>query len=517
MASRTWLAVLLACLVWFIYLKWFVQTPVEKNKTTKPIEKINVEEKKDISLWHVDLNSEKEINYKTDLLDLSFIPKSGKLTNATCLKYKETISKDSPFISIINKEKTPFSLATIFSNPILKKYSETEYDITEEKNGIIFKKTFEGGYIEKKYFFDAKQYIIRHSISIKVPPIMTSDLGNMVIPLGGKKFDFNYNTPLKAWEVVVFQNDSVKRKQYDKIPQQEILQGETKWVAFGNKYFVSAIVNQSKINPDVMFVSNEEFKGVGLKYPLKLMEGENSFNFEFTIYLGPKDLKYLEKIEGFKKLVDYGMWAFLAYPLLAIMKFFFSIVKNWGVAIILLTIFVRVLLYPLSLKQYHSMKAMQKLQPQLKSLKEKYKDDLKKFNQEQMNLFKTHKINPMGGCLPLLVQLPVFIALYSVLSNSIELFHSPFIGWIKDLSVKDQFYVLPVLMGIVMFIQQKMTPTAGMDPTQEKIMLFMPIIFTIIMINLPSGLTLYIFVSTLLGIVQQWVINRSLPKTAGTK
>ena len=149
------------------------------------------------------------------------------------------------------------------------------------------------------------------------------------------------------------------------------------------------------------------------------------------------------------------------------------------------------------------MKAMQRLQPQISALKEKYKDDPAKMQQEQMALFKTHKVNPMGGCLPMLVQLPVFIALYAVLGNSIELFQAPFFGWIQDLSTKDPFYIYPVLMGVSMFVQQKLTPAAGMDPAQQKIMMFMPVLFSAMMINLPAGLTMYIFVSTLLGIMQQ--------------
>ena len=154
------------------------------------------------------------------------------------------------------------------------------------------------------------------------------------------------------------------------------------------------------------------------------------------------------------------------------------------------------------------MKAMQKLQPQITALKEKYKDDLQRFNQEQMALFKTHKVNPMGGCFPMLLQLPVFIALYAVLGYSIELFHAPFFGWIQDLSAKDPWYILPVLMGASMFGQQKMTTTAMMDPVQQKMMYFMPVIMTVFMVKLPSGLTLYIFLSTLLGIIQQLVVNR---------
>jgi len=193
------------------------------------------------------------------------------------------------------------------------------------------------------------------------------------------------------------------------------------------------------------------------------------------------------------------------------MKFFYSIIANYGVAILILTLLVRLLMFPLQHKAMKSMKRMQELQPHLKSLQEKYKDDKEKLNREMLSFMKTHKMNPMSGCLPILIQLPVFIALYKVLANSVELYRSPFMFWITDLSMKDHYYILPLLMGGMMFVQQKMTPNPTMDPTQAKIMLYMmPVIFTVLMLNLPSGLTLYIMFSTLLGIVQQIATNKIL-------
>jgi YidC/Oxa1 family membrane protein insertase len=285
-------------------------------------------------------------------------------------------------------------------------------------------------------------------------------------------------------------------------------QGTTTWSGFGNRYFSTVLINESTINPDVVFTKGSDFTGVILRYPIVPKAGQKEVQFKFTVFSGPKDYAELSKYKGLKSLIDYGTFSFVAYPLLAVLKFFYRLIPNYGIAIILLTIAVRLVFYPLSAKSAQSMKAMQKLQPQLQALREKYKDDMTRFNQEQMALFKTHKVNPMGGCLPMLVQLPVFIALYAVLSNSIELFHAPFFGWIHDLSTKDPFYVFPILMGISMFIQQKMTPTAGMDPLQAKILLAMPVIFSFVMLNLPSGLTIYIFLSTVLGIVQQWLMNR---------
>lgn len=205
------------------------------------------------------------------------------------------------------------------------------------------------------------------------------------------------------------------------------------------------------------------------------------------------------------------MFAVIARPILKLLKLIHEGVPNWGLAIILLTIVVRLIVLPFNIYSYRSMKVMQKLQPEMNRVRERYKDlpaDQKlQMNQEIMDLMKKHKANPMGGCLPMLLQLPVFLALYQVLGQSIELYRAPFFLWITDLSSKDSYFVLPVLMGGAMFLNQKMTPTT-MDPAQAKIMMWMPLIFSFFMISLPSGLTLYIFVSTLFGIGQQYYFVR---------
>jgi YidC/Oxa1 family membrane protein insertase len=198
---------------------------------------------------------------------------------------------------------------------------------------------------------------------------------------------------------------------------------------------------------------------------------------------------------------------FLAAPMLAMLRWFNSFLHNYGLAIILLTIVVRVVLFPLTYKGMVSMKRMQKLQPKMTSLRERFKDDRERMNREVMELYRRHKVNPLSGCLPILLQIPIFFALYSALMGAIELRHSPFAGWITDLSQHDGLYILPLLMGASMFVQQKLTPSS-LDPTQAKIMLWMPIVFTMFMFNFPAGLTLYWFTSNLLSIAQQAIINR---------
>lgn len=204
--------------------------------------------------------------------------------------------------------------------------------------------------------------------------------------------------------------------------------------------------------------------------------------------------------------VDFGMWGFFAVWILKGLQFFYKFFPNYGVSIILLTMLVRLITFPLQYKSFVSMKKLQLIQPELTKIREKFKDDPQRMQRESMELFKKSGANPLGGCLPLLLQMPVFFAFYKVLHAAVELVDAPFILWIQDLSNKDQYYVLPVLMTVAMFLQQKMTPNTISDPVQKKVMLFMPLIFGFIMKDLPSGLSLYIFVSTVFGIIQQVMV-----------
>ncbi|HEX5032977.1 MAG TPA: membrane protein insertase YidC, partial [bacterium] len=202
-------------------------------------------------------------------------------------------------------------------------------------------------------------------------------------------------------------------------------------------------------------------------------------------------------------------FGWVALPILKLLQLFNAFLHNWGLAIIALTILIKLLLHPLTKKSMASMKAMQNLQPALQKLREKYKDDREKLNVESMELFRRHKVNPMGGCLPMLIQMPIYIALYKVLYNATELYHAPFFGFYHDLSAPDPYYIMPVLLGIFMVLQQKMTPTT-VDPAQAKIMMIMPVMFSLFMIFLPLGLVLYIFVNTLLTVVQQYMHQKDI-------
>ena len=205
--------------------------------------------------------------------------------------------------------------------------------------------------------------------------------------------------------------------------------------------------------------------------------------------------------------MDYGWFYFIAIPMLYILNFLNGIFHNYGIAIIILTIIVKVLTLPLTLKSMVSMKEMTKIQPKVLELREKFKNDPAKLNQATMDLYREHKVNPLSGCFPLLLQIPIFFALYKALLLSLELKGAPFFGWIVDLSAKDPYYITPIVMGITMFIQQKMTPTTA-DPMQQKIFLAMPVIFTFLFINFQSGLVLYWLTNNVLSIIQQYIINK---------
>ena len=299
----------------------------------------------------------------------------------------------------------------------------------------------------------------------------------------------------------------------------ENVHGEYKAVrlaSISSQYFASAIMDQSDITPELV-VSSDHARGEALaQLTYRPTSTASALKLTQTFFVGPKSIDLLEGINpDFTQIINFGSLAVLARPMLLIMKAFYSWVSNWGLAIILLTLLVRLCVFPLYMMSTKSMKAMQKVQPLIKDLREKYKDDAMTMNREMMLLMKENKANPLGGCLPMLLQIPIFFALFRVIGSSVELYQAPFIFWIQDLSLHDKFFVLPVLMGVTMFLQQKLTPTA-MDPAQAKILAFMPIIFSVFMLYLPSGLTLYMLVSAVFGVSQQYFMVKDRSKNVVT-
>jgi len=303
------------------------------------------------------------------------------------------------------------------------------------------------------------------------------------------------------------------------------------WVAYQDNFFIQAIIPLTQGNYQIIpSIVNDETQHNQITRLVFLtdkfdLDPNESSSFKLRLYNGPKEINTLQEAgHNLSAAVDYGWFTFLAKPLLVGLKWFYSFTHNYGIAIILLTIIIKIVFWPLTQKSYTSMQKMKKIQPKIQQIREKYKDDKEKLNQELMQVYKTYKVNPMGGCLPMALQIPVFFALYRMLNSAVELRHQPFALWIHDLTAPDRLNlgfsidlpmighldglpVLTILMGVTMFLQQKMTPSQG-DPRQEKIMLIMPVMFTFFSINFPAGLVLYWFVNNLLSIAQQYLINR---------
>ncbi|MBF0145273.1 MAG: membrane protein insertase YidC [Magnetococcales bacterium] len=284
----------------------------------------------------------------------------------------------------------------------------------------------------------------------------------------------------------------------------------TGWAGFSDKYFLAAFITTDASKKRFYFdFDNPSFR-VGNVSEKQTIAPKSQFSRTLLLYIGPKEINTLERVgHDLERSIDYGWFHFLAVPLVELLLIFNAFLHNFGLAIIMLTVMIKAIFFPLANKSYRSMNEMKKLQPKVEELRKRFSDDKARMNQEMMKLYQDNKVNPLGGCLPIVVQIPVFFALYKVLFLSVEMRHAPFFLWIQDLSAQDPFYVLPVLMGISMYLQSRLNPTPA-DPIQAKIMSFLPVIFTFLFLTFPSGLVLYWLVNNVLSIIQQsYIVKKS--------
>ncbi len=308
-------------------------------------------------------------------------------------------------------------------------------------------------------------------------------------------------------------------EKFHKTPFEDIDKGKAKfpqpagngWVAMVQHYFVSAWLPEDGVQREFFArKTGGDLYSAGVILPVAEIAPGASGAISSRLYAGPQEQDKLQGIApGLDLVVDYGWLTIIAAPLFWVLSWFHRLTGNWGWAIILVTVVLKLCFFPLSAASYKSMAKMRVLTPRLQRMKEQYGSDKAKLQQEMMNLYRTEKINPLGGCLPILVQIPVFIALYWVLLGSVEMRQAPWLGWIHDLSAKDPYYILPIIMGISMFVQTKLNPTPP-DPVQAKVMMAMPLIFSVMFLWFPSGLVLYWVVNNLLSIAQQWQITRMI-------
>jgi YidC/Oxa1 family membrane protein insertase len=296
------------------------------------------------------------------------------------------------------------------------------------------------------------------------------------------------------------------------IPTQ-VAAGEPAWIAMVQHYFASAWIPGDKVARDIYAgrIDNNLYR-IGMQTPLGVVASGSTVVEKAKLFVGPQEERVLETIApGFELLKDYGYLTILAKPIFWLLDNIHSYVGNWGWSIILLTILIKLVFFPLSAASYKSMARMKEVQPRLVAMKEQYKGEPQKLNQAMMEMYRKEKINPLGGCLPVVIQIPVFISLYWVLLSSVEMRGAPWILWIHDLSVPDPYYILPVIMAVSMFVQTKLNPTPP-DPIQAKVMMYMPIVFSVMFFFFPAGLVLYWVVNNLLSIAQQWQINQMFGK-----
>lgn len=441
---------------------------------------------------------EKNFNYEDEDIKWTLTSKGMGLKAIELKKYSDREGKAISFLT--GEEKANFALSIEKQNIFFEvtKKSEIEYFGLARINDKTIKRTIkynkELKYFESETEFEAGSGDLNYSFfDLKHAPAQTS----FFMP-SFEKQDFLF-----------VEVGKVKTEQISGINEGESLNkqsGPISLAAIGSQYFALAFVDKSEISPSLNMLVVGKNAYADVFYNLK---NSQLNKLKQIYYIGPKQGRLLQAVDpNLPEIMDLGMFGFIAKPLLLLMKFMHELLGNWGLAIIALTIVVRLVMLPFNILSFRSSRAMQKIQPHLQAIREKYKNDPMAVNRETMALMKEHKANPLSGCLPMLIQIPIFFALWKTIGSSIEIYQQPFFGWINDLSSHDHFFVLPVLMGVTMYFQQKLTPTT-MDPTQAKILNFMPILFTMFMLSLPSGLTLYNFVSALFGVTQQYFLLKS--------
>jgi YidC/Oxa1 family membrane protein insertase len=379
-----------------------------------------------------------------------------------------------------NETIGPLQYQLLFSS--MSGFKAVDFNVTEKPASLVFTNDAEG--------LEVTAVLVENKVHFRV------------ISKNQRKASFNLVTTEKEKHSGHVRNYAVLGKSLETtaVGSDDQADGSFQWFGVDYDYHLFAIAFSNKIPGAYRIGEDKKFSFIANK---------DANGLEFDVFYVKKEYDYLHGLGSNLHLaVDFGVFSILAVPILRGLQWIYDFIPNYGVAIIFLTLLLRLVTFPLQWKSYKSMKKMQDIQPELTKLKEKYKDDPQRMQRESMELFKRAGANPLGGCLPLLLQMPFFFAFYKVLYGAVELVDAPFLLWIQDLSAKDPFYVLPVLMAGAMFLQQKLSPTTVTDPAQKKVMLFMPLIFALIMKDLPSGLCLYIFISTIFGVLQQMFVYK---------
>lgn len=468
------------------------------------------------------------VTLENDVFRLQVDTVGGDVIRSELLNYDAELDSNTPFVLLKNTPEQVYIAQSglIGKDGIDSKAGRAAYQIegdafklaegqdelsvpfTFEKDGVIYRKVF----VLKRGAYDvAVNFEIQNQSdkAIEVEPYaqlrhtLVESSGSMAMPTytGGAYSSSETNYKKYSFEEMEKANLSINTK--------------AGWVAVLQHYFVSAwIPNQDAGNQLYTLTDSANRIGsIGYRGPVTTIPAGATETITSKLWTGPKLQDQMAEVANHLDLtVDYGWAWFIAKPLFKLLTFIQSLVTNWGLAIIGVTLVVKAILYPLTKAQYTSMAKMRMLQPKLQEMRERFGEDRQRMSQEMMKLYKEEKVNPLGGCLPILLQMPIFIALYWTFMEAVELRHAPFFAWVQDLSAQDPYYILPILMGASMFLLQKMSPTPVADPVQQKVMTFMPLMFMVFFLWFPAGLVLYWLVSNLITIVQQQLIYRALEK-----
>ena len=468
----------------------------------------------------------KEVTVETENYTAVFTSAGARLKSFKFKKYRSSVDEKSPpFEMIRNVPGVPLPLGVRWQAASPVDDGDVIYSLQgddlklagDSKGNLVFRgRTKAGETITKSFTFFGATYPIQMELSVQgaegtapSAEIMLADQSDHAAP--------NHDAPFEGFIALV--DNKIRREPPPEAAKGHEFTGDVSWAGFGHTYFFFALLPENGAQHKV----SVRQMGAALIGAI----GGQPATQRYTVFIGPKEIDTLKAVgKGIERSIDFGIFWFISIPLLYILHFFHLFTASYGLDIIILTVLIKVLMAPLTHKSYVSMKQMQKLQPQMERLKERYNEDKEKLNKEIMELYRRNGVNPLGGCLPMVLQLPVFYGLYNCLGTPIELRHAPFL-WIKDLSRPDWqslafsvpswwpaflpggIPVLTILMGASMFIQQWMTPTAG-DPNQRKMMMLMPLMFTFMFVSFPAGLTVYWLVNNLLTIGQQYWINRSV-------
>lgn len=478
------------------------------------------------------VDSADRIKVTTDFLKVEIDALGGDIRKVALLKYPEELNKPDKPVVLFNDQLPRILFAqsglvatqgqSIDHHQVFKPEA-TQYELVEGETSLDVKLTWQdpnsGLTVNKIYTFSRGSYVIDMAVEV-VNNSQTDWSGilyrqlqrNDALPADQSKFIVTF-----TGAVVSYESNKYEKLDFDELsewkPEQKYVQGG--WVAMIQHYFAGAWVpDQEEYNNFyTRALDNGRFL-VGVSSAERKISAGKTDTFKSKIYIGPKVQDIMADVAPNLQLtVDFGVLTILADPLFWLLDNINDYVGNWGWSIILVTLIIKLIFYKLSQAAYRSMANMRKFQPKIVQIRERYGNDKQRMSQAMMDLYKKEKINPLGGCLPMLVQIPVFIALYWVLLESVELRQAPFILWIEDLAARDPYYVLPLIMGASMFIQQKLNP-APMDPMQQKILMFLPIIFTAFFMVFPAGLVLYWVANNILSIIQQWYITRGIERSS---